>query len=802
MNHLTSTYHIPLVILSVIIAILASYTVLHLSVRLIKAKPPARYIWLTAGAFAMGLGIWAMHFIAMLAFQMAMPVSYDFGMVFVSIIPAIVSAALAFYMISRPDMGNRQIYLGSLFIATGIVSMHYTGMKAMIMAADIVYDPILWTLSAIIAFVASVAALYLLKYVSQNAEKPGINWFKLVSSIVMGFAISGMHYTGMAAAKFMPHEGHQHIMTQNIDSTYLAYGIALGVLLLFGILFISMFVDRKFEYQAISSELKFRSVIESANDAIILANRDAEIISWNLGAERMFGYKKDEAIGEKLQLIIPDPCRNNINSFLFENISDLAGSTTELTGLRKNGEELPIELSLAAWGENGQVFFSGIIRDITERKKTESKINRLVYRDPLTGLPNRLLLNDRLKLAISQAEESKKNIGILFIDLDRFKNINDSLGHATGDLLLVEVGKRIKAAIGESDTLSRQGGDEFIILLPQTDANELTKKAQKIIDLFSQSIMIREYELFVTPSIGVAMYPVDGKDIETLIKNADTAMYRVKEQGKNSFQFYAPSMNATVSRKMLLEIGMRKALERDEFKVFYQPQVDVKDGKLIGVEALMRWMHPEWGSISPAEFIPIAEETGLILTLGEWVLEQACVQNKAWQNNGYQPFKVGVNISSRQFQHSNLVEMVKNVLAKTGLAPEYLELELTESIIQSSEDAVVKMQQLRDMGIHLSIDDFGTGYSSLSYLKTFPINTLKIDQTFTRNIYTDPKDASLVDTIINMAHNLDLKVIAEGVETEEQLRFLEEKQCNEAQGYFFSRPIPAEELEIVLAVGV
>lgn len=802
MDAVSSTYHIPLVSLSIIIAVIASYAALDLGIQVQKTKSYARYIWMISGAFAMGMGIWAMHFVAMLAFHLSISVTYDVTLVIVSIIPAILSSGIALYIISRPVMGKKQVLLGALFMATGIVSMHYTGMEAMKMNAEIDYNPVLWTLSAVIAFVASVVALYLLSFVSQNYKTSKIWLVKLGSAVLMGIAISGMHYTGMSAASYKAHQHHTDLASTPFNSTLLAYAIGIVILILLGMVFISTFIDRRFEYQSILSERKFRSVIESANDSIILSDRTGTIISWNKGAELIFGFNEKEALGKNLQIIIPDKFKvahqQGMERYLLSGEPKMIGNTVELEGLRKDGSEFPIELSLAAWQEDDQVYFSSIIRDITERKRNEKKINQMVYRDPLTGLPNRLLLNDRLSQALELADENKQTIGIMFIDLDRFKYINDTLGHAVGDQLLIEIAKRIQACVGKNDTVCRQGGDEFIVLIPNTTADEVSKIAQQIVDLFSSSVMVNEQELFVTPSIGIAMYPGDGRDIETLIKNADTAMYRVKEQGKNNFQFYTPEMNEAVTKKMKLEIGLRKALERDEFKIVYQPQIDVETGGIIGVEALLRWHHPEWGTISPAEFIPIAEETGLILQIGEWVLHGACRQNKAWQNAGYAPLRMAVNISSRQFQQSDLVERVSRILRETELEPQYLELELTESIIQDSKYAVAKMQQLKEMGIHLSIDDFGTGYSSLSYLKTFPIHTLKIDQSFTRNIYADPKDASLVETIIAMAHNLNLKVIAEGVETEEQLQFLQQKQCNEAQGYYFSRPISAEELVVIL----
>ncbi len=801
MEIISSTYHLPLVLLSIIIAIIDSFAALDLGIRINKAKGFARFIWLFGGAFAMGMGIWSMHFIAMLAFHLSIPVTYNLTWVIVSIIPAIISSGLALHIVSRPSLGTASVILGSLFIATGIVSMHYIGMEAMEMGASIEYNPFLWVLSVIIAFFASLIALYLLFDVSQNPKTPRIWWRKAGSALIMGIAISSMHYTGMAAAKFKPHHHQLSLSGPTFDSTLLAYSIGIGMLIILGMVFISTFIEKRFESQSIESERKFRSVIESANDAIILADSKGAIISWNKGAQFIFGYQDKEVLGKKLQIIIPERFREahqkGMKRYLSTGEPRVIGKTVELQGLRKDGDEFPIELSLATWQEEGNFYFSSIIRDITERKQAEEKINQMVYRDHLTGLPNRHLLNDRLTQALDQANENKHIIGIMFIDLDRFKFVNDTLGHAVGDHLLIEVAKRIQACVGKMDTVCRQGGDEFIVLLPNTTSEDVTKSAQKIVDLFSHTIVLNEDEMFVTPSIGIALYPSDGRDIETLIKNADTAMYRVKEQGKNSFQFYTPDMNEMVSKKMQLEIGLRKALKRDEFMIHYQPQVDVNSGELIGLEALIRWQHPEWGTISPADFIPLAEETGLIIPIGEWVLYEACLQNKSWQNKGFPPVRIAVNISSRQFQQSNLVGMVSKTLKETGLDSKYLELELTESIIQDSKHAISTMHQLKEMGIHLSIDDFGTGYSSLSYLKTFPIDTLKIDQTFTSNIFTDLKDASLVDTIINMAHNLDLKVIAEGVETLEQLHFLQQRQCNEAQGYFFSRPISAEEMSTV-----
>ena len=796
---ITSNYYLPLVTFSIIISIIASFAALDLSIRIHKTKGIQCFFWLAGGSIAMGLGIWSMHFIAMLAFHLHIPVTYDLTLVILSIIPAIISSGLALFIVSRYSRRKSQFIIGAFFIAIGIVTMHYTGMEAMVMKATIEYNPYLFVLSVIIAYVVSLVALLLLFFAQQKYDAPGFWWRKVISSIVMGLAVSGMHYTGMAAATFKHNHNHNqsNIPTSMLDSTFLAYSIGTGILIILGLVFISSLINRRFESQSIESERKFRSVIESANDAIILADSHGNIISWNKGAHFIFGYQEIDVLGKNLQIIIPNRYKEahqkGIERYKSTDKAHVIGKTVELFGLRKDGSEFPIEMSLAAWEEEGKTYFSSIIRDITDRKKAEAKINQMVYRDHLTGLPNRQLLNDRLAQALEQAKENQINVGIMFIDLDRFKYINDTLGHAMGDRLLIEVSKRLQSCVGKSDTVSRQGGDEFVVLINNTTSDEITTKAQQINKLFTESFKL-ESEMFVTPSIGISMYPADGRDIETLIKNADTAMYRAKEQGRNNFQFYTPDMNEAVTHKMKLEIALRKALQRNEFNVFYQPQVDVYSGKTIGAEALIRWNHPEWGNIPPNEFIPLAEETGLIIPIGEWVLYEACRQNKEWQNEGFPPIRVAVNISSRQFKQNNLVEVISNILKETELDPQYLELELTESIIQDSKYAITTMKKIKLMGIHLSIDDFGTGYSSLSYLKLFPIETLKIDQSFTKNIFEDSKDAALVHTIINMAHNLDLKVIAEGVETEEQLHFLQQRNCNEAQGYLFSRPISAKEL--------
>lgn len=744
----------------------------------------------------MGLGIWSMHFIGMLAFHLPVEVNYNTALVVLSIIPALISCSIAFYIISRPEVNRIQLIMGAFFIGSGIISMHYLGMGAMKMSAHIHYNPVIWGLSAFIAFAASLTALYLL---SNLREVRGAERRKLASAVIMGGAVAGMHYTGMAAAKVQSLSAQLHTETASLNSNFLAYGVVIGILMILILAFSLVRTDRVIKARSAESDRKFQSIIESAMDAIIVSDKDGLIIQWNQGAELIFGYPKEEVIGLNIDMVIPERYkevhRKGMQRYHETRIPRVIGKTVELAGQRKDGNEFPLEMSLGSWETEEGIFYSSIIRDITERKITEEKISSLVYLDSLTGLPNRRLFNDRLALAIDQAQEHGQAFSILYIDLDHFKLINDNFGHVTGDQLLKEVATRLQETSAKSVTVSRLGGDEFIMLLPNTDYEKAAEHAADLIEVLNKPFQFNGEEVFVTPSVGISIYPEDGEEQETLIKNADIAMYRVKEEGKNSFQFFTQEMNKSVSRKSQLAIGLRKALEKNEFSIHYQPQVDLKTGKIIGAEALLRWNHSEWGSVSPAEFIPIAEETGVIVQIGEYVLKQACLQNKAWQDAGLPPFRIAVNISSRQFSQSDLSEVVSIALEEAQLAPHYLELELTESIIQGSKSAVSTMLELKAKGVHLSIDDFGTGYSSLKYLKMFPINTLKIDQHFTRNINSDLKDAALVDTIIKMAHNLGLNVIAEGVETLDQLEFLKDKSCNQAQGYYFNRPLPADEIE-------
>ena len=463
------------------------------------------------------------------------------------------------------------------------------------------------------------------------------------------------------------------------------------------------------------------------------------------------------------------------------------------------------EVKFIVYGED-RVF--ALISNITQYKRAAENAKYLAYHDTLTGLPNRYLFNDRLKQAIAHAEREKQLMAILFLDIDNFKHTNDTIGHKAGDVLLQSVAERLTRCLrsadsvsrlspGESETLvARLGGDEFTMLLSDiSNIQDPAKVAQRILSMVAEPFIIGSHEVFITASLGIAVYPFDGKDLDTLLVNADVAMYQAKDQGRNNYQYYSESMNRFTFERFSIEHKLRRALDHNEFMLFYQPQIDIRTGKMIGVEALIRWLQPDLVLIKPNEFIPLAEETGLIIPIGEWVLRTACAQNKAWQKAGLNSIRMTVNVSGVQFKQQNFVEMVSQVLNDTGLAQECLQLELTEStIMKDSENTIRKLHALQAMGIQVAIDDFGTGYSSLNYLKRFPLSTLKIDYSFVRDLVSSSVDQSIVNAIVSLAHNFNLKVIAEGVETKKQLTFLHEARCGGVQGYLICPPVNAVSL--------
>ena len=551
--------------------------------------------------------------------------------------------------------------------------------------------------------------------------------------------------------------------------------------------------------------------LSSIGDAVACSDIFGNITFLNLVAEKMTGWSCQEATGRPIAQVLQilnAKSRETISNPMKIEVGQHRPVQLPPNRLliRRDGFETPIEDSVATI-HDGQGRAAGaviVIRDVSVARAMTLQMAHSAEHDFLTGLPNRMLLNDRVSQSIAFAKRHRKKVAVLFLDLDGFKHINDSLGHPAGDRLLQSIAKRLVNCVRGADTVSRQGGDEFVVLLSEVDQPEdAALTARRMIQTVAEPHFIDQHDLHVTTSIGLSVYPDDGLDAETLIKNADTAMYQAKENGRQSYQFFKPAMNVRAVERQSIEESLRRALKQKEFELDYQPKVSLKTGAITGAEALIRWTHPTRGRLSPAEFIPVAEECGLIRPIGNWVLREACTQARAWAMAGLPLITLAVNISTVEFRHDNFLGGIFAALKETGLDPRSLELELTESVLMKhAESAEYILRTLRDGGVQLAVDDFGTGYSSLSYLSRFPISTLKIDQSFIRSLTRVPPETSIVTAIINMARSLNLLVLAEGVETQAQLAFLQASECDEAQGYYFSRPVSPQQFAALLKNGI
>ena len=682
---LVSSYNNLLVLVSLAVAILASYTALDMAGRITTAQGRAAHWWLAGGSFAMGTGIWSMHFIGMLAFDLPIQLGYDPAITLLSLLIAVISSALVLWLVSQRTLPLTRLVLGSTIIGLGISGMHYTGMAAMRMNPAIQYIPSLFVLSILIAIVASGAALWIAHRLRQHS--PWVKMLRIGAATVMGVAIVTMHYTGMAAAEF-----------------------PIG--------------------------------------SICGAAREGFSTGW-------------------LSLII-----------IVITLAVLAiALITSVLDLRMEARTSTLSSSLS---------------------RANRELTYLALHDNLTKLPNRILLDDRLKQAIQNTDRENSCFALMFIDLDGFKAVNDAYGHHIGDLLLFEVARRIEENVRAHDTIARMGGDEFVLLAQVDEPADAATIADNLLATIRDPFQVAGHELRISSSIGIAMYPSDGERTESLLTNADAAMYHSKNLGRNAYSFFETSMNANVHEQQMLVQDLRSAIEKHEFVLHYQPKLDSQTGQISGVEALVRWMHPTRGLIAPDQFIPLAEKTGLIVPIGKWVLDTACRQMKKWHDADHPDWTVAVNLSALQFTNASLITSVCETLSRHALKPSCLTLEITESTaMRDVEASLAILQQLHSMGVRISIDDFGTGYSSLLYLKRLPASELKIDRGFIRDLAGDTEDAAIVSAIVALGHTLKMSVVAEGVETAAQQEFLTHLGCDSMQGYLLGRPMSADMINVM-----
>jgi diguanylate cyclase (GGDEF)-like protein/PAS domain S-box-containing protein len=793
-----ASYSPWLILVSVGIAIFSSYVALVISRPMTQQSELDRRTWTGAAALTLGLGIWAMHFIGMLALDLPCGVNYNPAITFFSMLPGVLCSGIALHMVRDQKGGLIRLLLASLTLGLGIGALHFVGMAAMRFDGMVRYEPKLLVLAVAIAILLSFAALLARSRLalSSRSQYAGV-------AAIMGCAVSGVHYTAMASAHFVP--GSALNTTEELISPgLLAVAIVATTVMLTMLLL------------ALSSAARSRSIARQLRESnqrwdFALEGAGYGVWDWDVPSgehyyckrwKAMLGYLEHEFPNTEaawLENLHPDD-RDTVLTTLKAYLEGAAPSYLAEYRMRcKDGNTKWIRsrgMVVSRDAQGQPLRMSGTHADLTNSKQAEQRIKTLAHFDQLTGLPNRILLEDHFQYALSMAERNGESLAVMFLDLDHFKNINDTLGHRIGDLLLVQISRRLKAAVREIDTVARLGGDEFVFLLPGTDVVGAAHVAHKLLGVVAQPCVIEAQELIATPSIGIAMYPDDGTDRETLSKNADAAMYRVKQDGHNNFCFFAPTMQAHLARNLQLASALRHAIARDQLQLHYQPQIALQDGCVVGAEALLRWTHPELGAVSPGEFIPVAEDTGLIIAIGEWVLRTAVAQMKAWCDQGLPPMLIAVNLSAVQFRHGNLLQMITGILDEVGLPASQLELELTEAAaMKDPAAAVAVMNRLHALGIRMAIDDFGTGYSSLSYLKRFKVYKLKIDQSFVRDISEDPEDRAIVTAIVNMASSLGMQTIAEGVETAEQLAFLRLQGCNEVQGYYFSKPLAAKQFE-------
>lgn len=792
--------------ISVIVACLASFTALNLAARLRAAKGAVRQIWLIAGALALGGGIWSMHFLGMMAIAMPMPIHYDLGLTILSLLLAVAMTCLGLYMVSQLGPTFQGIASGGFIVGAGIVAMHYVGMEAMrTPEMAITYEWRWVSASILIAFAAATTALWLAFRTTRWRER-------VAAALLMGAGISGMHYVGVAAATMVHAQKHLHAAVPALSTDRLAVLIAGGSVVLLVIGLLSAIFDSKLaivnarEAEALkrSEETlrqqneRFDWAINHMPQGLCMFDADRRLSVFNRRYAEMYNIppaalERGQTVDEVLDCRVAAGALpiDGAERFRAWRMATIAGQGQSADAVKmKDGRTILImheSLPDGGWVATHQ--------DITEQSAVEARIRYIAHHDSLTGLPNRVLFKERLAAAEARLAGGAR-FALMILDLDHFKEVNDTAGHAAGDELLVDVGRRIESCLGGCDTVARLGGDEFAILVPDYHSEDaVARTAERIIAAVSQGAVVNGEATSVGASIGIALAPRNGGKAEQLMQAADIALYEAKDGERGGYRFFDAPMEDRLKKKKRIKNDLAASLERNELELFFQPIIDLGSDSVTGLEALLRWRHPERGLISPSEFIPLAEENGLIVPIGEWTMREACRQASAWPRE----IGVAVNLSPRQFRSRRLPELIASALSESGVAAHRLEVEITESVLlQHNELTLATLNRLRELGAGISLDDFGTGYSSLGYLRNFPFTKIKIDRSFVSSIDQEGESRAIVGAIVSLGHSLNMRITAEGVETRQQLDLVRAKDCDQAQGYYFSAPVPARDVPSLL----
>jgi diguanylate cyclase (GGDEF)-like protein/PAS domain S-box-containing protein len=775
---IVNDHDLRLVLLAAVICALASFTAISLLHHVRKSTGQMRNLWLAVSATSSGFGIWATHFVAMLAFSPGIPSGYNIALTFLSLIAAIVLTGIGLAVALLRNLPAAR-WLGGAIVGGGIATMHYTGMAAFEVEGRIFWDPVLVAASILLGALIGSAALPM-------GLRDGSMKSKVYGALLLTVAICSHHFTAMGAVSIVP-DPTMEVSTYALPTSWLAIAVALASFGIILLAFAGLAVDMRDRRNAEREADRMRGLANAAVEGLLVCEGDS-VVTVNTSFATLIGASVDDIVGAKLGTYL---CAESSRLKLFRHPNE----TIEAEVRHTDGSELSVELIQRLVDFGGKPHHAIAVRDLRARKKAEQHIRFLAHHDALTGLPNRSTFNKKLDQEIKAALVSGERLAVLCLDLDRFKEVNDLFGHAAGDTLLQAVATKVTSLLDHSQMVARLGGDEFAIIAPGLSEPAVAGRiAENILEALRLESEDSTQGALVSSSIGIAICPNDATDRQTLLSHADTALYRAKMEGRGTYRFFEAAMGAQVRDRRHIEHDLRHAISRRELSVVYQPQKDIKTDEVVGFEALLRWNHAERGDISPAIFIPIAEESGSILQIGEWVLRTACHEAASWTR----PLSIAVNVSAVQLHNANFSRLLHEVLLHTGLAPRRLELEITETaLIRDLNRALSTLRQIKAFGVRIAMDDFGTGYSSLSNLRAFPFDKIKIDGSFIKTVNTNEQAAAIVRAVLGLGKGLGLPVLAEGVETSGELKFLMDEACDEAQGFHLGRPAKIEEFRFL-----